>query len=408
MAKLYHSKFIKAHAVIILSSVSLSIIGIIALYSISLHQERTLLSTSFFKQIIFLGSSLIIFFIIINIPRRLFHKYIYYLYLLSIIGIIIPFFSDPVAGTFRWITIYNFNFQPAEFSKWIVVLLLARFLSDRNLQFQQFSTIIIPFIIVFIPMLIILKQPDLGTGLIIITPVIPMLFWIGARPFHLFLIIAPLLSVLTAFHSVTFTIWAIVLGVVLYLYKTKILTSIVIYFINIFLGLLSPILWNVLKPYQQKRLLTLFNPELDPLGAAYQIIQSKTAIGSGGLIGKGLGLGTQTQLKFLPVQESDFILSVIGEEFGFLVILVIFILLAVMILRIVKLSYQSNDRFSSLTLIGIATIYLSQFFVNAAMTVGLIPVKGLPCPFISYGGSFLVSCFIMLGVVINFGVNRPD
>jgi rod shape determining protein RodA len=285
---------------------------------------------------------------------------------------------------------------------------LARFLSDRNLQVQRITTLFIAFFIALVPTIIILRQPDLGTALILLTPVIPMLYWVGVRPFYLFLLIAPVLSILTAFHSITFTLWAIALGIILYLVKPKILVGISIYFVNIFLGLLSPILWNILKPYQQKRLLTLFNPELDPLGSAYQIIQSKTAIGSGGLIGKGLGSGTQTQLKFLPVQESDFILSVIGEELGFLAILVIFIVFALFIIQIVKLSFQSNDRFSALTLMGIATIFLTQFFVNSAMTVGLIPVKGLPLPFISYGGSFLLSCYVMLALVINLGVNRPD
>ena len=139
---------------------------------------------------------------------------------------------------------------------------------------------------------------------------------------HLFLMVAPILTIITAFHTVSFTIWAVILTIIIFLSEEKIWKGILVFFGNIFLGLLAPILWNVLHPYQQKRILTLFNPELDPLGAAYQIIQSQTAIGSGGLFGKGWMQGTQTQLKFLPVQESDFILSVIGEEFGFIAIFI--------------------------------------------------------------------------------------
>ena len=161
-------------------------------------------------------------------------------------------------------------------------------------------------------------------------------------------------------------------------------------------------MWNsFFTQYQRNRILTLFNPEKDPLGAAYQIIQSKTAIGSGGIFGKGWGEGTQTQLKFLPVQESDFILSVIGEELGFITIAFTLIVFGYFCSQIIKISFLSKDRFSSLALIGFATVFLSHVFVNTAMTVGLIPVKGSPFPFISAGGSFLITCYIMLGLCLS-------
>ena len=173
--------------------------------------------------------------------------------------------------------------------------------------------------------------------------------------------------------------------------------------------MLSPALWNsFFTQYQRNRILTLFNPEKDPLGAAYQIIQSKTAIGSGGIFGKGWGEGTQTQLKFLPVQESDFILSVIGEELGFITIAFTLIVFGYFCSQIIKISFLSKDRFSSLALIGFATVFLSHVFVNTAMTVGLIPVKGLPFPFISAGGSFLITCYIMFGLVLKLSINYAD
>ena len=164
----------------------------------------------------------------------------------------------------------------------------------------------------------------------------------------------------------------------------------------------------MLSKYQQNRIITFFNPEKDPLGAAYHIIQSKTAIGSGGLFGKGWGEGTQTHLKFLPVQESDFILSVLSEELGFICILLLLLIVGILIHSIIRNSYLSKDRFSSLVLIGIATIFLSHVFVNTAMTVGLIPVKGLPFPFVSAGGSFLFTSFLMLGLAINLSSNYSE
>jgi rod shape determining protein RodA len=233
-----------------------------------------------------------------------------------------------------------------------------------------------------------------------------MLFWAGSRPYHLFLIIAPIVSILAAFNVISFAIWALLMGIIIVLSRPKLWQGVSIYFSNIFLGLLTPVIWNLLKPYQQKRVLTFFNPDLDPLGAAYQIIQSKTALGSGGLLGRGWGQGTQTHLKFLPVQESDFIVSVIGEELGFITVLVMLILFIFLIWKIIKLAFDSKERFSGLVFIGIASIFLMHVFVNCAMTTGMIPVKGLPLPFISYGGSFLVTSYIMIGLCVNLGVKK--
>lgn len=379
----------------------LTSIGLIALYSVSLHQGSSLVQSSFFRQIIFLIPAVIGLLLILLIPIDFIHNNVYLLYWAAVISVIIPFFGPQVASTYRWLTIGGIGVQPSEFAKWILVLVLARYLSDHNLEMKKITSMIIPFTIALVPTLIVLRQPDLGSAVIMIAPVVTMLYWTGTRPFYLFLLIAPLFSVISAFHTIPFTIWAIILAIVLILSKPKILYGVGLFFANIFLGLLFPILWNGLKPYQQNRVLTLFKPELDPLGAAYQIIQSKTAIGSGGLWGKGWGEGTQTHLKFLPVQESDFIMSVIGEELGFIAILIIFIAFTYFILQIINLAHSIKDRYYSLVLIGIATLFLSHVFVNAAMSVGLIPVKGLPMPFISAGGSYLVSCFMMIGLILN-------
>jgi len=220
--------------------------------------------------------------------------------------------------------------------------------------------------------------------------------------------IAPIFSMLTAFQTVSFTIWAIILGGIIIGARQTMIMSITLFFGNIFLGLISPLAWNSLSSYQQGRIISFLNPEKDPLGVAYQVIQSKTAIGSGGIFGKGWGAGTQTHLKFLPVQESDFILSVMGEEMGFIMVASILLLMGYLIVQILKRAFLSKDRFSSLALIGIASILLAHAFINTAMTVGLIPVKGLPFPFISAGGSFLITSYMMVGLVINLSVNYSD
>ena len=401
------NKSIKVY-IIIIPIVFLIIISLMALYSISLHQNVQFYSCSFFKQLIFLIFGIIAMIVMFNIPIKLYHKYSIIIYILAIIAIIVPSFLNSSISANRWIQIGSIGIQPSEYAKWISIIFLSRYLSDRNIKMDNMFSFAMPMLIVLLPAFIVFSQPDLGTAIIMIAPILPILFWIKARPFHLFLLVAPIFSILTAFHNISFTIWGIVLLSIILLSKPSIWEGVTVFFGNIFLGLLAPFIWNLLHPYQQKRILTLFNPELDPLGAAYQIIQSQTAIGSGGIFGKGWMLGTQTHLKFLPVQESDFILSVIGEEFGFAAILLIFLLYAFIIYKIIQFAYIVKDRFTSIILIGIASILLAQVFVNSAMTVGLIPVKGLPLPFISYGGSFLVSSFMMIGIVLNFASHWSD
>ena len=398
------SKTIKSSPFSILLIVfSILLLGLISLYSIA-ESKSLSESNAFFKQLIFLGPAVFLMFVFLIIPKKLIHEYVYILYGSIVLFVILPYFSAQVADTHRWIDIgLPFNLQPSEIAKLVIVLTLARYLSDRKIEFDHFGAILIPFIIAFIPAAIVLNQPDLGTAIVMMSPVIPMLYWVGARPFHLFLVIAPVLSIVTAFDVSVFTSWTIIMGIIIFLSKPKLWSGISIFFSNIFLGLVFPLFWNgFLRPYHRNRILTAINPELDPLGSGYQVIQSKTALGSGGFFGKGWSEGTQTQLKFLPVQESDFIVSVIGEELGFFAILIMIFLFLYLIMKILYLAFHSTDRFSGLVLVGISTIFLSHIFVNCSMASGMIPVKGLPLPFVSYGGSFLLSSFIMIGIVINF------
>jgi rod shape determining protein RodA len=386
----------------------LVILGLATLFSITSTQGHAP-PNALSKQILFIIPAVILMSMILLTPRRIIHKYIYIIYGCIIIAVTVPFFGEKIAGTYRWINIgLPFGLQPSEIAKWVIVIALARYLSDHNLKMKNFDAIVVPFLFVLFPTIIVFSQPDLGTAFVMIIPVFTMLFWVGSRPIHLFLIIAPLFSIFTAFDVLVFSIWAGIMAVVIFLARLKLWHALGLFFSNLFLGLIFPLIWGSLRSYQQNRILTLFDPELDPLGAGYQIIQSKTALGSGGFLGKGWGEGTQTHLKFLPVQESDFIVSVIGEEFGFLTLLIMLVLFSWLIIKIIGLALNATDRFSSLVLVGISTIFLTHVFVNCAMTAGMIPVKGLPLPFISYGGSFLLSCFMMVGFVLNFGRENLD
>ncbi|MBT4318605.1 MAG: rod shape-determining protein RodA [Candidatus Marinimicrobia bacterium] len=386
----------------------LLLLGLLSLLSIATLQNQAP-PNAFSKQLFFLIPSFIMLFVMSVLSKRLIHKYIYVFYVLVVFAVLLPFLGDKVSGTYRWINFgLPFDIQPSEIAKWIIVLVLARYLSDHNLQMTHFSSNLFPLLIALIPTIIVLKQPDLGTAFVMMSSVLPMLYWIGARPFHLFMIVAPLLSILLAFNVSVFYFWAFFLAIIIYLSKPKLIYGLGVYFGNIFLGLIFPLVWNSLRPYQQNRVLTYINPEIDPLGAGYHIIQSKTALGSGGLFGKGWGQGTQTHLKFLPVQESDFIVSAIGEELGFIFLLLMILLFFFFIYKILRLAINASDRFSGLILIGLASIFMAHIFINSAMASGLMPVKGLPLPFISYGGSFLVSSFMMVGMILNFGRDDGD
>ena len=404
----FRTKIIESPLSVLLNVFGLLFLGMVTLLSITSTQGQAP-PNAFTKQLIFLIPAILLMIIIQLFPRRIIHKYIFVAYGIIVIALTLPFFGQKIAGTYRWLNLgLPFGLQPSEIAKWVIVITVARYLSDHNLSMKNFGANILPFIIALIPTMIVLSQPDLGTAFVMMMPVFVMLFWVGSRPIHLFLIIAPLFSIITAFNVIVFSIWAGIMAIVIYLARLKLWHSVGLYFGNIFLGLIFPILWNSLRSYQQDRVLTLINPELDPLGAGYQIMQSKTALGSGGLLGKGWGQGTQTHLKFLPVQESDFIVSVIGEELGFMTLLIMLVLFSWLIIKIIRLAVNSADRFSSLVLVGISTIFLTHVFVNCAMTAGMIPVKGLPLPFVSYGGSFLLSCFMMVGLVLNFGREKLD
>ena len=398
-------KLREANYLIIGVTFLLFLIGLVGLASIAIHQEGTIQPSSFLKQILFVFPGIVLCVIIFYLPKSVYHKSAYWAYGIILLAILVPFTGEKIAGTYRWIDIGPLGLQPSEFVKWIVVIVLARYLSDYNLDLNRFRTLIIPIIVVIIPSAIVIKQSDLGSSIIILSSFIPMIYWSKVNPYFIFLLVGPFISILTASHNISFSIWGISMIGILYVVCPNLIRGVVTYFTFLLLGLFSPLIWSLLSPYQQKRIMTLLNPELDPLGSAYQLIQSQTAIGSGGLFGKGWGNGTQTHLKFLPVQESDFMISVLGEEFGFGFIVLLFCLFALLIFQIVKLASESNDRFSSLILIGIGTIFLSHIFVNTAMAVGLIPVKGLPLPFISAGGSFLLSCFMMVGLILNMGIN---
>ena len=383
---------------------SLITFGLITLFSIS--ADPLSINSSFMRQVIFIIFSLFIFLILNQINIKTIHDNSTLIYIFSFLLCFVPFFLTPVENTYRWIDFGFFYIQPGEYLKCATIILIAKYLSNHQLEVKEGYIVIIPILIALISSFLVLNQPDLGTAVIIFAPVLPMLLWAGVSGFTLFLLTAPVITIIAASNNMIFNIWGVLMFIIFLAFQGSLLKRIVIYFANIFTGLLFPFFWNdFLNGYQRQRFIDFLNPDLDPMGSSYHIIQSITAIGSGGLFGKGWGQGSQTQLKFLPVQESDFILSVIAEEFGFFGIAIMMFLFFMLIKTLLDIAFKSSDYFSSLVIVGLTSILFSHIFVNSAMTIGLMPVKGLPTPFVSAGGSFMLLCFIILSLVTNFSKN---
>jgi len=251
-----------------------------------------------------------------------------------------------------------------------------------------------------------MKQPDLGSALVFLALILPVLHWAGLSPAILFVLLAPLASLLSAFNYYSFLIVMILLSVTFLLCQRGLTFFLVNFIINIGVGILTPIVWNLLKEYQKNRILTFLGLVRDPHGLGYQVIQSKVAIGSGGLFGKGFLDGTQTHLRFLPEQHTDFIFCVIGEEFGFIGVFLVLALFFYLVVKGIRISTSVKSKFSSVVVFGATIIFLFQIFVNIGMTVGIMPVTGLPLPFLSYGGSSLLANLILVGLILNASRKR--
>ena len=383
---------------------SLIIFGLVTLYSIS--SDPLSINSSFMRQVIFIIFSFFIFFVLSQIDIKTIHDNSTLIYIFSFLLCFVPFFLPPVENTYRWIDLGFFYIQPGEYLKCATIILIAKYLSNHQLEVKESYIVIIPILIALLSSFLVLNQPDLGTAVIIFAPVLPMMLWAGVNGFTLFLLIAPIITIIAASNNIVFNIWGVLMFMIFLSFQGNFLRKIILYFVNIFAGLLFPFFWNdFLNGYQRQRFIDFLNPDLDPMGSSYHIIQSITAIGSGGLFGKGWGQGSQTQLKFLPVQESDFILSVIAEEFGFLGIVIIMFLFFMLIKTLLDIAFRLSDYFSSLVVVGLTSILFSHIFINSAMTIGLMPVKGLPTPFVSAGGSFMLLCFIILSLVSNLSKN---
>ena len=339
----------------------LAFIGVLMLYSAASGSWNPWA----LKQLMRFGIGFALMIVIALMDIKFILRYAYWLYFLSIVLLIaVEVMGHIGMGAQRWITFGIFRIQPSELTKITLVLALARYFHTSSLQqIESLRGIIIPFLMAAFPVLLVIKQPDLGTALMLLFTTGAVLFVVGVQ------------------------MWKFVL---------------------VFVGglIAMPIVWHFLHDYQQQRVLTFLDPERDPLGSGYHIIQSKIALGSGGIFGKGFLNGTQSHLNFLPEKHTDFIFTMLSEELGLIGAVFVIVLNILVLVYSYSFALKSANYFGKVLAVGLSTNYFLYVFVNTAMVLGLIPVVGVPIPLISYGGTVTLSVMASFGLILNVYINR--
>ncbi|MCA2552573.1 MAG: rod shape-determining protein RodA [Microcystis sp. M04BS1] len=333
------------------------------------------------------------------------HWLTYLLTNLSLIAVII--LGVTANGAQSWINIGSFNVQPSEFAKVGLIITLAALLHHRPAD--NLFAIARVFFVTAIPWVLIMAQPDLGTGLVFGAITLGMIYWANAKLPWMIILLSPLASVFL--FNLLFPAW-IVLAIIIavlawFTLPYRFLSTFLVVATNLAVGKLGEVFWGLLKEYQKDRLTLFLDPEKNPLGGGYQLIQSRIAIGSGELLGRGLHQGTQTQLNFIPEQHTDFIFSVVGEELGFVGSILVLIAFWLVCWRLLVIANTAKENFGSLIAIGVLSMIAFQAILNISMTVGLAPITGIPLPWLSYGRSSLLTNFIALGLVESVANYRP-
>lgn len=363
--------------VLLVLTLLIPVAGLVVLYSAGFDPDARTLTwnwfpivlhdTAFGRQVIFLGVGFVGLLLALTLPAQTINRYAYVIYGVCVLLLVsVLLFGQVYHGSRRWFALGPVNLQPSELAKLGLIVGLARYLSRNPAPHGGYGLLglIIPFSFFFVPMALIIRQPDLGTALSVGAIGFAMVLFMGIRPKSLLIM-------------VTVVIAAVV-----------------------------PIWHWMLKAYQKRRIFALINPDADPLGSGYHIIQSKIAVGSGSLVGKGFMQGTQTQLEFLPEHTTDFVFSVLAEEWGFIGSLFVLGLYFCFIYRMLRVAVKSKELFGTLLTFGIATLVFFHTIVNVGMVVGVLPVVGMPLLLFSYGGSALVSTMFATGLVLSVSMRR--
>jgi rod shape determining protein RodA len=390
---------------LVLLTVAMTIIGSIAIRSAVLHTD---IATYWWQHLVTGGIGLLM---ALGIARWRYENLIQWRWIIygitNVVLLVIVFVGTTANGAQSWVGIEGFFIQPSEFAKVGVIIVLAAVLHERGAA--TIPMVIKAIAITGLPWILIMLQPDLGTSLVFGAITLGMLYWANANPGWLLLLISPLVSAIL--FGLFLPAWLGWVGLVIVIaWRTLPWNwsgTVGFATVNLVAGGVGNFVWeHVLKSYQRDRLTLFLDPDKDPLGGGYHLIQSRIAIGAGELLGRGLNKGTQTQLSFIPEQHTDFIFSAIGEEMGFVGCMVVVVLFWLICLRLVIIAQNAKDNFGSLLAIGVLSMIVFQVVINISMTIGLAPVTGIPLPWLSYGRSALLTNFLALGIVESVNNHR--
>ena len=399
---------------LILALLALSAFGVAMIYSTGqLNVPSPVVEGVWIRQLVWFAFGLTAFTVISRISTNWIEWASVPAYVLAVVLLAVTLVVGTGRGTAAGVTSFlqfgGFQFQPAEVAKIATILALARLMASRleapetgSRRSWQLTDVIGPCALVGLPLVLVLLQPDLGTAMAFVGILMAVLFWSGIPLTYLFLLVSPAIALVVSFNTWLFSAYMVALIGILYLRRSRLYTFeyVAVLVFNLAVGTVARLLWDSLAPYQQNRVLVFLDPGLDPQQAGYHLVQSKVAIGSGGLTGKGFTLGTQKRFNFLPEQHTDFIFAVIGEEFGFMGTLLVLSGFAYVLFRLIRMATGTASHFASFVLFGIFGAWITHVFVNTGMTVGLVPVTGIPLPFISYGGSFLLMCWVAAALAV--------
>lgn len=382
----------------------LSVIGVAMIWSAGQLDVPSIVTGIWRRQALWLAIAAVGFFVVSRVPLRWVESVSLLVYLLSIALLILVLIVGSGPGGSSWLRLGGFSLQPAEVAKLGTILMLARTLGARGEPETRLARLWRPLVLTVIPFSLVLLQPDLGSAITFGVILVGALFWARIPLFTIFMLVSPGVSLLLGFSPTVWGVWFILVVVLMYLRRPYLLEGVVVTLANLAAGALATPMWNQLAPYQQNRLLVFLDPGRDPRGAGWHLIQSQVAIGSGGFLGQGFGGGPQKRLSFLPEQHTDFIFSVVGEELGFMGVFVLLAVYAWLLRRLIATAVRSSDDFGGITVFCVFAVWFAHVLINVGMTVGLMPVTGLPLPFLSYGGSFLLMTFVGVGLAARVAI----
>ena len=384
--------------------VALAAYGLATLYSAGQTDVSTFVTTLWHKQLIWLALGAVAAVLMFRVSPRLLEwatPYAYGVGVLVLLLMLVVGTGVGAAGTERWSGIAGLRLgQPSELTKLAVILMLARWLAARREAPATLRELVAPGVMVAVPFFLVALQPDLGSALVFIAILFATLYWAGTKPHLLLLLGSPVIGLVLAFSTVAWGLWIVLLVALLLWWRPYVWEGLSVMLANVVMGVIAVPFWRRLAPYQQNRLLAFLNPQEDPRATGWHVIQSKIAIGSGGLLGQGFTHGPQKRLAFLPAQFTDFIFAVVGEELGFVGVLVALALFAALLLILLRIARRATDAYSSLCVFGITGLVFTHIVENVGMTVNVLPITGIPLPFFSYGGSFLLLCSVSVGIAL--------